>query len=277
MNWIQSVLMGFAVGLSEPMALSADAHRGLLRTFFGVDSEGPLFLLFCHSAILAVLLAAGRLELGGLRRTAKQLRLPKRRRSAHPNLNQAGTLRLLRQAWIPAVLGRLVSGYFGFMTQRLWLLGGALVLGGLLMWIPSLMRTANKDGRHLSPADGLLMGLGAMTGAVPGFSFVGGAMTVASVRGVRRSYALRFAWILLCAGLAANVGLDLLTLIGSGFQFEMKQILWALLGGAAAAAGAYLSIHAMLALTRPAEDTLSGFSFYNWGLALLCFALFLLV
>lgn len=277
MNWIQSVIAGFFCGLSEPMALSADANLGLLRNLFGIESEGPLFLLFCHTAVLLVLLSIGRLELSGLRRTAKQLRIPKRRRASQPSLNQAGTLHLLRKAWIPAVIGRLLSGYFCFIPERLWLLAAMLALGGIFLWLPSMFRTANKDGRHLSPADGLLMGLGAMTAAVPGFSAVGGAMVVGSLRGVRRSYALRFAWLLLCASLAAAIGIDLLSLIGAGFRFEMTGILFALLGGLSAAAGAYVSIHAMLALVRPSSDCLSGFSFYNWGLALLCFALFLLV
>lgn len=277
MNWIQSAMAGFVCGMSEPMALSADAHRGLIRNFLGIESEGPLFLLFCHSAILVVLLSIGRLEMSNLRRTAKQLRVPKRRRAAHPSLNQAGTLHLLRQAWIPVVIGRLLSGSFAFVTERLWLLAVMLFLGGCFLWLPSMFRTANKDGRHLSAADGLLMGLGAMLATVPGFSVVGCTMAVGSLRGVRRNYALRFAWLLLCISLGTAIGLDLLNLIGSGFRFEMSQILGALVGGAAAAGGAYISIHAMFALMRPNSEGLSGFSFYNWGMALLCLALFLLV
>lgn len=276
-NWIYSALTGFICGLCEPLPLSADAHRGLMRHFFGLESDSPLFLLMYHCAVLAVVLGAGRLELRSLHRTAKLLRSPKRRRAVHPNLNQAGTLQLLRQALIPALIGRMLCLYFGFITDRLWMMAITLFLGGLLLWIPGLFRTANRDGRHLGAADGILLGLGALTAAVPGFSAVGGVLSLGSLRGFHRSYTLRIAWILLCAGLAAAIGMDLLTIAGMGFRFKLADILSALLGAVSAAVGAYVSIHAMRALCRPGRSGAGGFSFYNWGLALLCIALFLLV
>ena len=48
-------------------------------------------------------------------------------------------------------------------------------------------------------------------------------------------------------------------------------------GGVSAAAGACLSIYAMQALCRPGRNGTGNFCFYNWGLALLCIVLFLLV
>ena len=67
LSWLQSAMMGFVSGFSEPLPMSAEAHRGLLRQCFGVESEGPLFLLMCHIAVLAVILMTGRLELNRLR------------------------------------------------------------------------------------------------------------------------------------------------------------------------------------------------------------------
>lgn len=277
MNWIQSLLSGFLSGLSEPMPLSAAAHRGLLRHFFGQGPEDPLFLLACHLAVLLVLLSVGRLELGSLRRTAMLRRLPKRRRSAHTNRNQAGTLRLLRVALVPAILGRLLSIYFSSNADSLWVLSITLLLSGIILWLPGLFRTANMDGRHLSAADGLLLGLGAMTAAVPGFSAVGTVLALASIRGIQRSYAVRLAWILASASLAAAVGLDLLSLAGAGFRFELSAVLSALAGGIAAAAGANIAVYAMHTLFCADGNGFSGFCFYNWGMALLCLLLFLLV
>lgn len=277
MNWIQSLLSGFISGLSEPMPLSAEAHRGLLRHFFGQGPEDPLFLLACHFAVLLVLLSVGRLELGSLHRAARLQRLPKRRRAAHTNRNQAGTLRLLRVAVIPAVLGRLLSIYFSTAADSLWILSITLLLSGTALWLPGLFRTANMDGRHLSAADGLLLGLGAMTAAVPGFSAVGAVLTISSIRGIQRSYAIRLAWILASASLAAAVGLDVLSLAGTGFRFGLPSVLSALAGGIAAAAGANIAVYTMRTLFRSAGNGFSGFCFYNWGMALLCLLLFLLV
>ena len=60
LSWLQSAMMGFVSGLSEPLPMSSEAHRGLLRQLMGVESEGPLFLLMCHIAVLVVVLMTGR-------------------------------------------------------------------------------------------------------------------------------------------------------------------------------------------------------------------------
>lgn len=277
MNWLQSVMMGFVSGLSEPMPVSAEAHRSLLRHFFDLAALEPLFLLACHGAVLIVMLSAGRLELRRLWRTVRILRTPQRRRTGHPSLNQAGTLRLLRSAALLAVIGRLLSYRLQSAADRLWLLAVPLFFSGVLLWLPTHIRTANKDGRHLRAADGLLLGLAALAAAIPGISLVGAVLAMASIRGTQRQYAVRFAWLLLTLDLAAAVVMDLLLVIRSGVSFAVPALLQAGLGGAAAALGSWLAIHIVRSRTRPGAGGITGFCFYNWGMALLCLVLFLLV
>ncbi len=277
MNWLQCVIMGFVSGLCEPMPISAEAHRGLLRHFFDLAALEPLFLLACHGAVLIAVLSAGRLELGRLWHTATLLRTPVRRRTGRPSLNHAGTLRLLRSAALLTIIGRVLSFRLQTVADRLWLLSLPLIFSGLLLWLPTRMRTANKDGRHLSAADGLLMGLGALTAAVPGISLVGAVLSIGSMRGAQRQYAVRFAWLLLTLSLSTAVVMDLLLVIRAGGSFGLPELLRAGLGGGAAAAGSWLAIHAVRSRTRPGTGGIAGFCFYNWGMALLCLALFLLV
>lgn len=277
MNWIQSVMLGFAGGFCELLPMSAEAHRGLLRFIMGVESEGTLFRLSGRIAILVILLWAGRLELRRLHRTAKLLRTPARRRTGRPELNSAGTLQMLRSAAILAVAGRILSQHLAFMADHMWMPVIPLLLGGLILWLPSHFRTANKDGRHLTAADGFLMGLGFLLGAVPGLSSVGIAAAAGSMRGASRSYTLRFAWILTAISLVTGIAIDVLTLAGSGFRFDSAQLLSAGLGSASAAAGACLAIHFARSRIRPGVSGLGDFCYYNWGQALLCAALFLLV
>jgi len=157
------------------------------------------------------------------------------------------------------------------------MLSVTLTLSGILLWLPGLFRTANRDGRHMSAADALLLGLGAMSAAIPGFSAVGTVLALGSLLGLHRLYALRIAWLLLLAAQATDIGMGLLSLIGAGFRFTLPAILSALAAGIAAAAGAYIAVHTMRTLIRPSRGGFSGFSFYNWGMALLCLLLFLLV
>lgn len=277
MNWIQSVVMGFFSGLAEPMPLSAEAHRGLLSRLLGVGTVPPLFLLTTHLAVLLVVLTWGKLDIRRLRRTAKLLKTPARRRSSHPDLNNAGTLRLLRYAAVLAVVGRLLGLYLESIAYRLWLVAIPLFFSGLLIWAPSQMRTANKDGRHLTNAEGTILGAGALAAAVPGLSPVGAVTAMGSMLGVQRRYAVRFAWLLLAISLGTAVVMDALAVAGGSLDFELQELLSAALGAAAAALGARAGIQTVESRIRSNAGDLTGFCYYNWGQAILCLALFLLV
>ena len=277
LSWLQSAILGFVSGLSEPLPLSPEAHRAILGKFFGGGELNPLILFACHLAPMVVVLLTGSLELKRLRRTRKILKTPPRRRTGHPERNSAGTLKLLRTA-VPSVLvARRLRVYLSGIGNKLYLLTLTLTLCGLILHIPTHMRTANKDGRHLIGFDGMLMAAGIGLGSLPGVSAVGAAVSLGPIRGAARRYALRFAWILLCIALAVSLGLDVLAILGTGLEFDLELILCALLAGAAAAAGSWLAVRMMLALVRRGGYGISGFSYYNWGLALRCLALFLLV
>ena len=276
-SWLQSALLGFVSGVSEPLPVSAEAHRAVLERFFGTDGFSPLLLLTCHLAALIVVLMMGRLELKRLRRTAKILKTPKRRRKANPELNSTGTLRLLKTALPIALAGRLLGFYLAGVGDKLYLLTLTLILSGVILHIPTHMRSANKDGRHLEKTDAMLMGLGYALTAIPGVSGVGSSVSLGLIRGADRRYAVRFAWILLCAGLAVSVGVDVLGILGAGIEWSLMVVLKALVTGICAALGAAIALRLMFALIRRGGLGISGFSYYNWGLALLCMALFLLV
>lgn len=277
MNLLHSVLLGFVSGLWSLMPLSAQAGQSLLRQVLGAPLQIPLFTLMCRAAVLAVLLASGLLELRRLQRTARILRMPPRRRTGHPSLNESGTLRLLRLASPFALVGGMLSVRLGDLADRLWLVAIPLTLGGILLWLPTHMPSANKDGRHLSRLDALLMGLGALSAAVPGISPVGTVFSIASMRGVQRRYALRFSCLLLAVYQGGCLVMDLMALVSSGLSFDAVQLLNAGLGCAAAAVGTYLAVRTLRALIQPGAAGLFGFCYYNWGQALLSLVLFLLV
>lgn len=276
-SWLQSTMLGFVSGLSEPLPVSAEAHRTVLARFFGTGEFSPLMLFVCHLASLAVVLLMGRLELKRLRRTARLLKTPARRRTVQPELNSTGTLKLLRTALPIAVVGRLLGFYLDDIGQKLYLLTLTLILSGIILHIPTHMRTANKDGRHLQKTDAILMGLGYALSAIPGVSGVGACVSAGLIQGADRRYAVRFAWILLCAGLCVSLGIDVLGILGSALKFDLSLILSLVAAGISAAVGTALAVRLMFALIRRGGVGISGFSYYNWGLALLCMALFLLV
>ena len=47
-SWLQSAMLGFVSGLSEPLPVSAEAHLAVLARFFGTGEISPLMLFVCH-------------------------------------------------------------------------------------------------------------------------------------------------------------------------------------------------------------------------------------
>ena len=77
--------------------------------------------------------------------------------------------------------------------------------------------------------------------------------------------------------LAAALGLDAFALARSGFAFELSELLSTGLGAVSAGLGARLAVWLIDSRIRSHAGDLTGFCYYNWGQALLCLALFLLV
>lgn len=275
LNIVQSLVMGFVSGLAEMLPVSAEAHRGLLRTFFGVESEGALSILLIHLACLVVLAIHNRTELGQLREASKQLRLPPRRRTHQPRLSVANTLRLLKGSVPVVVLLRLLAVPLSSLSERLWVLALVLALNGALLFLPCVVRSGNKDSRNMPRVDGMLMALGAGASAVPGISTVGAAASLGMIRGVDRRYALRFAQHLLMFSLLASCCLDAVMLVMGGLHLETAAIVSAAAGAVCAGVGSWLGLKIVGAINR--AGGFANFCYYSWGLALICMALYVFV
>lgn len=275
LTFFQGLLMGFVSGLAELLPLSSAAHRGFLRLCFGVQSEGALFILLCHLATFCVVAVGLRPELSRLRRASKLMRSGSGRRRQQPDQTSAATVRHLRSAVLITVVARLFSRQTAFLADRLYLLCGALLISGVLLWLPNVLRSGNKDGRNMLRMDSLLMGFAAALSVFPGISLVGAAASVGIARGVDKGYALRFSLILLLSALGVDLALDVLALLSSGAMPGMMGVVCAVAGAAFCALGSWIGLQIMRAQARSIGFTV--WSYYAWGMALLCLMLFLIL
>lgn len=274
MSWFQSLIMGFVSGLAEMLPISAEAHRSILRNLFGVEREDPVFALLVHLASLLVLVWDCREDIYRLRRAKRQISSRSRRRRSPPDMPTVYTIRLLRTAAVLLVIGKLFTPALSFMADRLELLALVLITNGALLYIPCLLPTGNKDSRNMPRVDSMLMGLGAGLSVVPGISQVGAVVSIGSMRGVDRKYALRFAYLLLMVGLGIQAVFDVVA-ITAGVAFSGIGFAIALLGAVFAGVGAKAGIHVMRFLSF--QTGYSGFAYYCWGAALVSLILYLIV
>ena len=276
MNFLQSLIMGLVSGFAEMLPVSAEAHRTLLRTFFGIGAEDAVFRLFVHLACLITLNLFYSNDILELRRANHLMKIPPRRRKKPLDMAAANSVKLLHTAVTVMIVFRLFTMVLSFIGGKLNLLPAALIVNGSLLLIPGLVRSGNMDSRNMPKMNGFLMGVGAGLGVVPGISPVGGALSLGLWQGVDRRYGLKFAHILLIPALGVEMIFDVISMImGGAAAFSGMGLLIAIAGAIAAGIGCHFGLKLMHFLAQKTGFTL--FAYYSWGAALLCFVLFLMI
>ena len=272
----QSLVMGFVSGLAEMLPISADAHRLILRTVFGISTEDVLFRLICHIAVLLILLWEFQPDLRHLSRTSRMMRIPPRKRRRPLDPAAAGTVRLMKSALIALLVTRLLVWGLDFIRFRPAYMSVMLAVNGLILLIPALVPGGDMDSRNMPRVMGALFGVLSGLGGIPGLSSVGVMLSGAMALAVARSYALRFAFILLIPNMILNLLSDAVHLAIEGVPTVTPEAVIVIGAGAAmAAAAAALGIRLM---RQTAEHRgFDQFAYYCWGAALLCGILFLIV
>ena len=149
-----------------------------------------------------------------------------------------------------------------------------VLVNAVIMYLPVLMPSGNKDSRSFSPVEGLLIGIGGALGVVPGISSMGATTSILLLRGADRTFALNMALLLQMAVNAGMLVMDIVALwtLGIGV-ISFGGIVCCILAAAAAFAGVFLGIKAMRMLA--VNIGFNIFAFYSLGVALFSFILFL--
>ena len=119
------------------------------------------------------------------------------------------------------------------------------------------------------------MGIGGAASVLPGLSGIGTALSVGSLCGVDRTYALNMTLLMEIVVVTGLIVFDIIGMVTVGLgTLSFLIFVKYLVSAAAAFAGAYLGIRILRALAE--ESGFSLFAYYCWGAALFAFILNLL-
>ena len=276
MNILESIVFGLFSGLSDVLPVSSQAHKAIILKVFGERAEHPLLRLLIHMAILAALYYACSAHIIKILRQLRLSRIPKRKRKRPLDVQMLMEYRLVRTIIIPVLLSLLLYNRTSGWGTKLNITAVFLFVNGVILYIPNLLPSGNKDARTMSGLEGLLMGLGASLSALPGVSSVAGALSVASVCGAERGFALSMTYLMQMILTIGLIAFDIAALAAAGLGGISGMVLLAyVLAAAAAFCGTYLGIRAMRLLA--VNVGFSIFAYYSFGAALLSFMLYLMV
>lgn len=272
MNLLESLLYGLVSGFTEILPVSAAAHGELFKRLFGIEGELYLPCLLARLAILGAVIFQCKTQIAEI----YNVQTPSGKRKNRGATVRTADMRLVRTAAVPMLLGFFLWRYAEPVRNNLLLLVPALIVNGLILYIPSRMLSGNKNAKAMSGWDGLLMGLCGVMGIVPGISRIGAIVSAACARGADKKNAINWALLLCIPALAVLLCLDIygfMTVGGVGFSsVGVFCGLFTLIG---AAAGSFLGIYLMRFLA--VKVGYSAFSYYSWGAALFIFVMYLVV
>lgn len=274
-SFFQSLLFGFFSGLSDILPVSAQAHKKILMTVFGVESEPVIMRLLLHLAVLAALYTCCRSQIQRIVRQLKLSKVPKRRRKRPLDVQVLMDFRLLRTIAIPAVIVYLFYQKTSALNGSLSWISLFALINAVILFLPNLLPTGNKDSRSLSPVEGLMMGLGGGIGILPGVSSVGGMLSVASVCGVERKFAMTLALLVQMVITVMMIVFDIAAMISGIGTLSVTIVLGYLAAAAAAFGGVCLGVRMMHGLAE--NNGYNVFAFYSLAAAFLSFILYLMV
>ena len=272
MNWLETILFGFVSGMSDILPVSAQAHKLILMKLFGIKTEPGLLRLLIHIGILGALYYNCMPHIVRILRAKTLARIPKKKSKSPLDYKSLMDFSLWQTMIIPVILAFFLFEKVSTLYDSLSLMAIFLFINGIILYIPPFLPGSNKDSRNLSRVEGLLMGLGGATVVLPGVSGVGTAVSVASVCGVERSYALSMVLLMNLATTACFIVHDILGIVSGGMEsLSFVIFVYYILSAAAAFLGTTLAIRVMRKLA--AEKGYMVFSYYCWGVALFTFVL----
>ena len=276
MSLFQSLLFGLISGLSDILPVSSQAHKAMMLKVFGMNGEEALLRLFIHAGILAALYYCCANQIMRFSRQLRLARVPKKKRKRPVDTRTLMEFRLLRMIVIPVLISLYFYQYTAAWGTKLNLIAIFLLINGVILFVPSLFPTGNKDARNMSGLNGLLIGLGGAASVVPGISAIGSVNAVSSICGADRSFSLNLSFLMNMVLTVGLIVLDFAAVYASGASnLSFYVLVTYFISGVAAFGGAYLGIQTMRALA--ANIGFNIFAFYSFGAALLSFVLYLMV
>ncbi|HUQ93635.1 MAG TPA: undecaprenyl-diphosphate phosphatase [Bryobacteraceae bacterium] len=211
--WLAFVL-GVIEGLTEFLPVSSTAHLRICEALLGVELSNGYWKMFTIVIQLGAILC---LPIYFRRRILEFLAtFPHGRRGDRTALTHP--LFLVALAFLcTAIPAFLLKKVIGKNLESITLMGSALVIGGVVMWIvDGLYGTRNKTGgvEDIRPGQAISIGLVQTLAALfPGTSRSMATISSGEIVGLSRTAALEFSFLLSIPTMAAATGYDLLRFI----------------------------------------------------------------
>ncbi|HDQ03791.1 MAG TPA: undecaprenyl-diphosphate phosphatase [Deltaproteobacteria bacterium] len=263
MNFSTAVLLGIVQGLTELFPVSSSGHMVILRSFFpSFQQPGVAFDVVVHVGTLVAIVVYFRTEIWNITKSL----LPQNIKDSHSENNFSTSRKLL----LLIIIGTIPAAFFGLLFQEklhvIFNFARAaaffLIITGFLLFISDKVKNTPRQEADMNFFDAILIGLAQSFALLPGISRSGATITMGIFRGINRTAAARFSFLLSLPAICGSVILELPYLK----QVPSGEILAYFAGFLCAALAGLASLNFFFLIIRQAR--LKYFSYYCWTFAL---------
>ncbi|MBO4896887.1 MAG: undecaprenyl-diphosphate phosphatase [Clostridia bacterium] len=264
MSYLQSIILGLVQGLTEFLPVSSSGHLAILKNLFGGDffESGVTFDIMLHLGTLLAVLAVYYKDIWMLIKEFISLICDIFKRDFKIKTPYRRLLLMLMAGSIPAaIFGILIDEFVDKIAgQYLWMVGLFLFVTAALLYISDRVSPGDKTMRDLKLGDALFIGAFQAIAILPGISRSGSTITGGLLSGLKRSFAVKFSFLL---SIPAILGAAILKLP----KADGIPVGPAVLGVIIAAISGFVAIKVLLRLVKKKKFTY--FAYYCAGLGLI--------
>lgn len=273
-KWLEAVLLGIIQGLTEFLPVSSSGHLTIAPYLFSFEQPTLAFGVLLHLATLLAVIGYFRHDLWFL---AQGLTASSTLTEADHRLARRTTTLLVIGSLPAAAAGLVLDDLVGDLFENPLVAAGFLLVTAGLLWFAERLRRrraaavhgeeaarndpgldVGRDEGTISPMDATVIGVAQALAIFPGISRAGSTMAAGMVRGLTRTGAARFSFLLSIPVIAGAGVLELSEFEPGAFgSFSTTDVVAA---SVAAALSGYWAIRFLLRLVS--ADDLTGFARY---------------
>lgn len=276
MSYLEAIILGLVQGIAEFLPISSSGHLKLFEKLLGlpnVETDYIFFDVLLHlGTLIAVLIVYRRSILRLLREIFTMLHLRTPRPGETPDGPKRRMLALLIISLLPLFLILPVKNTLQSLGNSYLVIGLMLILTGAALYMCDHLPKGRKAEKEMTVWDALLIGLAQSVAVMPGLSRSGMTICAGAARGLDRSYAVEFSFLMSIPTILAAVVLELADAIRAGIDTAMLPRY--LVGVAVAAVSGIAAMRFLQFIAK--RNRFGSFAYYCWGAGVVSMFLFLI-
>lgn len=276
MGYIEAIVLGLVQGLSEFLPISSSGHLAVFQSLFEINEDKVIFFaVLLHIGTLVSIFVVYHKDIYALIKelfllfkdifTGKGLRIKER------PIRKLGIMIIVSS--IPtAIMGLLFSDYIDKIFGSLTVIAICWIITGFILLFSEKLKNNKKEIEGMKYRNAIFIGICQGLAIMPGISRSGSTIVGSLVTGLKREFAVEFAFLISIPAILGSAILEFPKAIKAGI--EPSTIGPMIVGFLVAAISGYFAITTMIKIVS--KHKMRYFSYYVWiiGLGTFIYSIF---